>query len=107
MIILNNNIENLPQLIQLLDTIGDVVQVRCHDVLRQSIKDVIGGEGIYITCLVQKRDGSDFFLKFNRAFLPEYVSDVNNHESILLDFKAEIDDYIAKGIVPKPPKGDE
>ena len=105
MIILNYEVENLPPLIELLSSIGNVAQVRCNHILRQSIKDKIGGDGINITCLVQKRDGSDYYLKFNDSFPIDYVNDIDNHQKIMQKFKMSIDDYIFKDIVPPGEEG--
>ena len=38
MIILNNTIENLSALVELLASIGNVVQVRANEVLREAVK---------------------------------------------------------------------
>ena len=96
MIILNNHIENLPALIELLSNVGHVVQVRCNDLLRESIKQKLGGEGVHIACLVRRRDNSDNFIQFREYFTIETVSNVDKHQQIAEAFKYAIDEYIYK-----------
>lgn len=104
MIILDEEVENLSLLVERLSTIGDVAQVRCNPILRQLHKDKVGGEGLCVMCLVQKRDKSDFYFKFIEYFTYDDIRNIENHDAIVQKFKITIDDYIFKGIMPKGQK---
>lgn len=98
--------ENLPKLLSLYMTIPEVVQVRCNFVIRQYYKDLVGDEGLYIACLVQYKDGSDKYIKFEHILPKNEWDNPNSYSTLLASMKSKIDDYLYKDILPKTPYSD-
>jgi hypothetical protein len=51
-------------------------------------------------CLVQKKDGSDFFLKFEDYYTHTEANDPSKHEEIIASVQAEVEDYLYNDIMP-------
>jgi hypothetical protein len=100
MIILNNTIENLSALVELLASIGNVVQVRANEVLREAVKAKLGGESLHICCMVKRRDGADHYIQFRDYIHVEDITNIDKHQGIVQKFKMNIDNYIYKDILP-------
>ena len=92
--------EFIPNLLMQLKTIPGVVQVRCNRPLRKKYRDLVGDDGVYIMCLVQKKDGSDFFLKFEDYYTHTEANDPSKHEEIIASVQAEVEDYLYNDIMP-------
>lgn len=95
--------ENLPELLKSYHSIGDVVQVRCHRVLRQQFKKLVGDEGLYITCIVRSKTNDDKFVKFEEILPRNVWDDPTCYEQCLFDMKQRVDDYVFKGKRPVRP----
>lgn len=95
--------KNLPILLDMYMSIAHVVQVRCNYVIREFYKNIVGQDGLYIACMVQVKDGSDKYLKFEEV-LPKSQWDNQEQYSVLLAaMKLKIDNYLYNDIIPKTP----
>jgi hypothetical protein len=92
--------EFIPNLLMQLKTIPGVVQVRCNKPLRKKYRDLVGDDGVYILCLVQKKDGSDFFIKFEDYYTHAEANDPSKHEAIIASVQTEVEDYLNNDIMP-------
>jgi len=102
MIAIDVNSEMLPFLLEKLSTVDNrIVQVRCHKILKQSLKEQVGGEGYAINCLVQRKDGSDVYIKFIEAISVEDAENPGKHLELINRMKMQIDDYFVNDILPQ------
>jgi hypothetical protein len=92
--------EFIPNLLMELKNIPGVVQVRCNKPLRKKYRDLVGDDGVYILCLVQKKDGSDFFIKFEDYYTHQEANDPAKHEEIIAAIQKEVEDYLYNDIMP-------
>lgn len=101
MIAIDINSEMLPFLLERLSALDSrIVQVRCHKILRQSIKNKVGGDGYSIICLVQRKDGSEVYIKFIELISLEDAENPEKHLELINRMKMQIDDYYVNDIVP-------
>lgn len=92
--------EFIPNLLKQIATIPGVVQVRCNKPLRKKYRDLVGDDGVFISVIVQKKDGSDFYIKFEDYYTHAEANDPSKHEKIIADIKNEVDDYLINDILP-------
>lgn len=100
MICIDIDSENLPELLKLLQTIPNIVQVRCNKVLRKKYIESVGEDGVYICCLGPKRDGTDRFLMFEENLTWKDANDIIKYEEIYTRIKQKVEAYYNDGIVP-------
>lgn len=93
--------EFIPNLLMQLKTIPGVVQVRCNQPLRKKYRDLVGDDGIYIQCMVPKKDGSDFFVAFEDYYTLADANDPSKHEEIIASIQGEVEDYLHRDIRPQ------
>jgi hypothetical protein len=101
MILIDFEAKFIPILLQQLKTIPGVVQVRCNHPLRKKFTDLVGEDGIYIQCMVRKKDGSDYFVAFEDYYTFAEAEDPSKHESIIASISKEIYDYLHNDIYPE------
>jgi hypothetical protein len=90
----------IPNLLTELKNIPGVVQVRCNKPLRKKYIDLVGVDGVYIQCLVPKKDGSDNYLGFEAYYTHADANDPSKHESIIDEMQKQVQDYIENDISP-------
>lgn len=92
--------EFIPNLLKQIATIPGVVQVRCNRPLRKKYRDIIGEDGVFISAFVQRKDGSDFYIRFEDYYTHAEANDPSKHEEIIATIKKEVDDYLVNDISP-------
>jgi hypothetical protein len=92
--------ENLPELLKLYYSIGEVIQVRCHRVLKQGFKESVGEEGLFIACIVISKINEDRFVKFDEILPRSIWDDPSQYEACVAKMKKRIDDYMVYDILP-------
>lgn len=100
MICIDIDSEVLPELLRLLQTIPNVVQVRCNRVLRKRYIKAVGEDGIYICLMAPKKDGTDRFIMFEKNLTWEEANDRVIHEQIFNEMSKMVDDYYINDIIP-------
>ena len=100
MIVIDFDTKFIPNLLQQLKTIPGVVQVRCNRPLRKKYIDEVGEDGIFIQCMVPKKDGSDYFVAFEDYYTFAEAEDPSNHERIIASITKEVYDYLHNDVYP-------
>jgi hypothetical protein len=101
MIAIDINSEMLPHLLERLSTLDSrIVQVRCHKILQKSLKDKLGSEGYVISCLVQRKDGSDAYPRFVELISIDDAENPDKHLELINRMRSQLDDYFTLDIAP-------
>jgi hypothetical protein len=91
----------IPNLLTQLKNIPGVAQVRCNKPLRQKYIDLVGGDGIYIMCMVPQKNIADRYLAFEACYSHADANDPDKHESIIAEMQSMVEDYLLNDIRPK------
>ncbi len=92
--------ENLLLLLDSIEAIEGVVQVRFNKVLKQKFIELVGEDGYNITAFVPSRTQDDRFIRFTTFVSFENYNDVANHERTVEDLRGRINNYIVNNIRP-------
>ena len=100
MIIIDMEGEFIPNLLAQLAAIPGVVQVRCNKPLRQKYKEIVGDDGVFISLFVQRKDGTDFFIRFEDYYPLQVANDPSQHEAIITNMALQVENYLIRDIDP-------
>ncbi len=92
--------ENLLLLLDSIEAIEGVVQVRFNKVLKEKFIELVGEDGYNITAFVPSRTQDDRFIRFTTFVSFENYNDVANHERTVEDLRGRINNYIVNNIRP-------
>lgn len=93
--------ENLLSLIDKIEAINDVVQVRFNKVLKSKFIELVGPDGYNITAFVPSRTQNDRFVRFTTFVSPEVYEDETKHQQIVDDMTGRINNYVVNNIRPQ------
>lgn len=93
--------DNLLLLVDKLEAIEGVVQVRFNKVLKQKFVELVGEEGYNITAFVPSRTQDDRFVRFTTFVSFDRYSDESKHDAIVEDLSGRINNYVVNNIRPQ------
>lgn len=93
--------DNLLLLVDKLEAIEGVVQVRFNKVLKQKFVELVGEEGYNLTAFVPSRTQDDRFVRFTTFVSFDRYSDESKHDIVVEDMRGRINNYIVNNIRPQ------
>jgi hypothetical protein len=93
--------ENLLSLIDKIELIEGIVQVRFNKVLKSKFVELVGADGYNITAFVPSRTQDDRFVRFTSFVSPEMYDDESKHQQVVDDLAGRINNYVVNNIRPQ------
>jgi hypothetical protein len=94
--------ENLLVLVDRIEAIEGVVQVRFNKVLKSKFIDLVGEDGYNITSFVPSRTVDDRFVRFTTFVSYDMYNDLSAHDGVVADIQGRITNYVVNNIRPEP-----
>lgn len=93
--------DNLLLLLDKIEAIEGVVQVRFNKVLKKKFIELVGEDGYNITAFVPSRTEDDRFIRFTTFVSFDSYNDESKHDLIVEDLRGRINNYIVNNIRPQ------